>query len=439
MRFDVVTLFPDMLQGLFAEGVVGRALQSDDLTLNCVNPRDFTSDVHRTVDDTRYGGGAGMLMKAPPLAQAVQSLPRRPGSRVIYLSPQGKPLTQHKVRQLAQQEQLILVCGRYEGVDQRFIDHYVDEEISIGDYVISGGELAAGVVIDSVARCIPGVVGQVQSVVEDSFFEGLLDAPHYTRPAQFEGEAVPDVLASGHHEKIEDWREQQALERTWQQRPDLLEECRLGTGQRRLLRDLLEQENLQRGQRGSNVSIALVHHPVYNKHRDTITTSVTNMDLHDISRTVRTFELDRYYVVTPVKSQHELIARITHHWTSGYGSTYNPNRKEAFDQMVVVSTLEEVRQRCSAKGERLVVTVTSANPASTSITYPQLARRIEEQRQGEHHLILFGTGWGLTDEIMAQADLVLPPIDGNGRYNHLSVRSAVAIIMDRLFRYYRQP
>ncbi|UCZ56653.1 tRNA (guanosine(37)-N1)-methyltransferase TrmD [Desulfurispirillum indicum] len=435
MRFDIITLFPEMVQSCFAEGVVGRALQRGDIALKCVNPRDFTSDVHRTVDDTLYGGGSGMLMKAEPLASAVSAVERTSRSRVIYLSPQGQPLNQAKVRELAELEQLILVCGRYEGVDQRFIDHYVDEEISIGDYVISGGELAASVVIDSVARCIPGVIAQVQSVTEDSFFEGLLDAPHYTRPAEFEAEAVPAVLSGGHHEHIEQWREEQSLRRTWHKRPDLLEKTVLSTRQRTMLREIMREDWQQRGMPGANVSIALIHYPVYNKRHEVITTSVTNMDLHDISRTVRTFELTNYFVVTPVKSQHELMGRITRHWTEGYGSTYNPDRKEAFDRMQFVHSLEDVREHFRKRGQRLVITATSANPKWTNTTYPHLSRMMDQDRETQH-LILFGTGWGLTDEIMEAADYVLPPIDGNGEYNHLSVRSAAAITLDRVFRRY---
>lgn len=241
MRFDVVTLFPDMLHACFREGVVGRAVDKGILSLNCTNPRDFTHDIHRTVDDTLYGGGSGMLLKAEPLCAALESLPHHPRRCVVYLSPQGERLDQPLVRELATNDQLVLICGRYEGIDQRVIDLFVDREISLGDYVISGGELAAAVVIDAVSRLVPGVVGQVESVAEDSFFAGLLDAPHYTRPRTFRGHDVPAVLLSGNHVAIESWREEQMLRRTFERRPDLLAHATLTPEQEQLLKRLQGQ------------------------------------------------------------------------------------------------------------------------------------------------------------------------------------------------------
>lgn len=232
MRFDVLSLFPQLVEECCSHGVVGRAFQRGDLSLGLVNPRDFTEDVHRTVDDRPYGGGSGMLLKPEPLQRALESVSGYADAHVVCLSAQGRPLDQQCARALAQMEHLVLVCGRYEGIDQRFIDSCVDEEISIGDYVLSGGELAAAVLIDAVARMIPGVVAQVQSLVEDSFFEGLLDAPHYTRPVEFAGRRVPDVLLSGHHEQIAEWRAQQSLRLTWERRPDLLANAELTSEQR---------------------------------------------------------------------------------------------------------------------------------------------------------------------------------------------------------------
>ncbi|WP_027390614.1 tRNA (guanosine(37)-N1)-methyltransferase TrmD [Chrysiogenes arsenatis] len=241
MRFDVVTLFPDMVHTCFREGVVGRAVEKGILSLACTNPRDFTHDVHRTVDDTLYGGGSGMLLKAEPLCAALESIPQHPRRCVVYLSPQGERLNQALVRELAMNDQLVLICGRYEGIDQRVIDLCVDREISLGDYVISGGELAAAVVIDAVSRLVPGVVGQVESVAEDSFFAGLLDAPHYTRPRTFRGHDVPAVLLGGNHLAIESWREEQMLKRTFERRPDLLEHATLTPEQEQVLKRLQGQ------------------------------------------------------------------------------------------------------------------------------------------------------------------------------------------------------
>jgi len=225
MHIALVTLFPEMFAAVSDHGVTGRAVDQDVVALSLHNPRDFTVDKHRTVDDRPYGGGPGMLMKIEPLQQAIAAAKAEAGgdAKVIYLSPQGQRFDHGKAMQLAQEQALVLVAGRYEGVDERLINAQVDEELSIGDYVLSGGELAAMVVVDAVSRHLPGVLGHELSAQEDSYANGLLDCPHYTRPEEFEGEIVPDVLLSGDHEKIRRWRLQQALGRTYERRPDLLE------------------------------------------------------------------------------------------------------------------------------------------------------------------------------------------------------------------------
>jgi tRNA (guanine37-N1)-methyltransferase len=239
MRLGVISIFPEMFQALTDYGVSGRALTSGLVTMEAWNPRDFTFDRHQTVDDRPYGGGPGMLMKVEPLKLAIEAAKAKLGSqsKVIYLSPQGETLTQNKAEALAKEESLIFLAGRYEGIDERLIQTQVDEEISIGDYVLSGGELAAMVVMDSVIRLRPEVLGHDQSAVEDSFVDGLLDCPHYTRPEVYEDMKVPDVLLSGDHKKIERWRLKQALGRTWQRRPDLLAERPLNDEEQALLQE----------------------------------------------------------------------------------------------------------------------------------------------------------------------------------------------------------
>ncbi|WP_127476256.1 tRNA (guanosine(37)-N1)-methyltransferase TrmD [Sulfurivermis fontis] len=241
MRIDVVTLFPPMFDALTEHGVTGRAVRREILQLALWNPRDFTYDNHRTVDDRPYGGGPGMVMLAQPLHEAVQAARAADPepAHVVYLSPQGRRLDQAGVEQLAQRRRLLLVAGRYEGIDERFIEAEVDEEWSIGDYVLSGGELAAMVLIDAVARLLPGVLGHESSAAQDSFVGGLLDCPHYTRPEVWEGRAVPEVLLSGDHAAIARWREQQALGRTWLRRPDLLARLELSREQQKLLADFI--------------------------------------------------------------------------------------------------------------------------------------------------------------------------------------------------------
>lgn len=241
MRFDVVTLFPELFRAMTGAGVTGRAFERGLAELVLWNPRDYTHDVHRTVDDRPYGGGPGMVMKAEPLGAALGEAKRAaPASRVIYLTPQGRRLNQDGVRELAARDGIILLAGRYEGIDERVIDRWVDEEWSIGDYVLSGGELPALVVMDAVLRLLPGVLGDADSAEQDSFTDALLDCPHYTRPEVFVDEAVPEVLLSGDHEAIRRWRLQQSLGRTWLRRPDLLQFRELTEEEKVLLEQFIE-------------------------------------------------------------------------------------------------------------------------------------------------------------------------------------------------------
>ena len=246
MRIDVVTLFPEMVQTVAECGVTGKAVKSGILELVYWNPRNYTHDKHRTVDDKPYGGGPGMLMKVEPLHEAIKAARRTAeedtgkSSKVIYLSPQGRKLDQQVINDLAR-ENLILVSGRYEGIDERLVELDIDEEWSIGDYVLSGGELAAMVVIDATSRLQEGALGDEDSAQLDSFMDGLLDYPHYTRPEEIEGLKVPDVLLSGNHRDIEQWRLKQSLGRTWQRRPDLLQDYELNNEQQALLKEYIEE------------------------------------------------------------------------------------------------------------------------------------------------------------------------------------------------------
>jgi tRNA (guanine37-N1)-methyltransferase len=240
VRFDVVTLLPEMFEAARL-GVTGRAFERGQAQLRLWSPRDYTHDVHRTVDDRPYGGGPGMVMKVEPLRAAILDAKRAaPASRVAYLSPQGRRFDQQAAAELAGREGMILVAGRYEGIDERIIARYVDEEWSIGDYVLSGGELAAMVVMDAVIRLLPGVLGHEDSAAQDSYVAGLLDCPHYTRPEEIDGLRVPAVLLGGNHEAIRRWRLKQALGRTWERRPDLLAHRELTGEERKLLDEYLD-------------------------------------------------------------------------------------------------------------------------------------------------------------------------------------------------------
>jgi len=241
MRIDVITLFPELVKQVIECGVVGRAADKGLLQLECWNPRDYTLDKHRTVDDRPYGGGPGMLMKVQPLQDTIRAVREQNQGRLIYLSPQGKPVTQTVLAKQAELDSVIYLCGRYEGIDERLIEQEVDEEWSIGDYVISGGELAAMVCVDAMARLIPGALGHQQSAEQDSFSVGLLDCPHYTRPEEFDGAQVPEVLMNGNHRQIQDWRDRQSLGRTWLRRPELLESIELDDRQQHLLQNFIDE------------------------------------------------------------------------------------------------------------------------------------------------------------------------------------------------------
>ena len=244
MRIDVISIFPEMFEAISGYGIPGRAIKKDLLQLRVWNPRDYTDDKHRSVDDRPYGGGPGMVMLAEPLAKTIAATRvEQSQAKVIYLSPQGRKLDHAAVKEFSTRAGVILLAGRYEGVDERLLASVVDEEWSIGDYVLSGGELPAMVLIDAIARQLPGVLGDEDSAAQDSFVTGLLDCPHYTRPELYGGQPVPEVLLSGNHEQIRRWRLKQMLGRTWLRRPDLLERLQLGDEQQRLLEEFRREHS----------------------------------------------------------------------------------------------------------------------------------------------------------------------------------------------------
>ncbi|NLV89685.1 MAG: tRNA (guanosine(37)-N1)-methyltransferase TrmD [Tissierellia bacterium] len=239
MKIDILTLFPDFFNTLYNWSIIGRAYEEGIIQINCINIRDFSKDKHKRVDDYPFGGGAGMVMKPEPIYDAMQSV-KGPNSRTIYLSPQGKVFNQELANELSKEEHIILLCGHYEGIDNRIIEHYVDEEISIGDYVLTGGEIPAMVIIDAVTRLLPGVLSSEESFTEESHFSGLLEYPQYTRPREFNGYNVPEILLSGHHEKIKTWRKIESLKATLKKRPDLLERINLTKEEKDILSQIMD-------------------------------------------------------------------------------------------------------------------------------------------------------------------------------------------------------
>lgn len=419
MRFDVLTIFPDLLNSPLNEGIIRRARASGALEVAVHNIRDFALDKHSMTDDRPFGGGEGMVMKPEPLVAALKAVEDiQAGAHVVLLSPQGRPYTQTVAAELARKEHLVLICGRYEGVDAR-IEYYIDDEVSIGDYVLTGGELPAMVLIDSITRLLPGVLGCEDSASCDTFSQGLLKHPQFTRPRVFEGHEVPEVLMSGDHEAIAEWRQSQAVRRTRDRRPDLLPE---GSSCREELSGLGKQE--------IRLDLALVHYPVCNKNKEIIGSAVTNLDLHDIARAAATYGADTYYVVTPYADQRRLVEEIIEHWQSGHGAGYNPDRQMAFSKVRVVESLPALYETVREKwGHKPLTLATTAVNQPACLGYGEIRQRLAA---GEEMLILFGTGWGLAPEVLRQVDEVLPPLGGKTGYNHLAVRSAVSIILDRL-------
>ncbi len=251
MKFDILTLFPNMFSSPFQESIVGRAVDKGLVQIRAINIRDFASDKHQVVDDTPYGGGQGMVMKVEPIARAIESVKSQdPTAWTIYLTPQGQPFNQKMAQDLSSRSHLILLCGRYEGIDERVREFFVNEEISIGDYVLTGGELAAMVLIEAISRLLPGVLGSDRSAQEDSFFQSLLEYPQYTRPSSFRGMEVPEVLLSGNHAAIERWRKREALRRTMDRRPDLLAKASLSSEDKKLLEEILLQNKTDKAENG---------------------------------------------------------------------------------------------------------------------------------------------------------------------------------------------
>jgi len=248
MKFDIVTIFPRMVEAGLAEGVISRGVERGLLDIKVHDLREYTIDRHRSVDDVPYGGGPGMVMKPEPLARAVEDIRARRGNpdTVVLLSPQGRRFTQAEAARMSRLRHVALLCGRYEGMDERVRTLVATEELSIGDYVLSGGELPALVIVDVISRLIPGVVGDARSVEEDSFSRGLLDYPHYTRPSEFSGEKVPDVLMSGHHEQVRRWRKKTAIQRTLERRPELLDMAALDDEERALLDEIRKEQETER-------------------------------------------------------------------------------------------------------------------------------------------------------------------------------------------------
>ncbi len=364
MRFDILTLFPGMFSSPFQESILGRAIEKGFVQIRIVNIRDFALDKHQVVDDTPYGGGQGMVMKVEPIARAIERLKsEEPSARVIYLTPQGRPFNQKRARELSSLSHLILLCGRYEGIDDRVRELFVDEEISIGDYVLTGGELAAMVVIDASREAFTRVfwdpIGPRWRI---PFLTPFWSIPSIPGPIDFRGRLVPEVLLSGKSPgdfpveaeggpkaDMDPATGPPGTGRSQSGRSKTLGGDREGA--LRIARGWVKHQNPNRSRAGmngtgaSNLYIGLVHHPVYDKRKEVVASAVTNFDIHDIARCARTFGLGGFFVITPLESQVQLTERIIRHWVEGAGALYNSTRKESLSLVQISRSIDEADRK----------------------------------------------------------------------------------------------
>jgi tRNA (guanine37-N1)-methyltransferase len=486
MHIAIISLFPEFFDSPLRCGLMQRARDAGIVSFSFHNPRDFATDKHRSVDDRPYGGGPGMVMLPGPMAELLRSLGFRPRGeaqpgRLLMLSPGGKVFNQRMAVELASAAMaggqddthevtpgprddcddahdhiystqmrvqgaqhpagvrgraphsivdnfqiLALICGRYEGLDGRIEELFPVESLCVGDAVLNGGEAAALCVIEAVARLLPGFMGHEGSGDEESFSAGLLEYPHYTRPEMFEGHGVPEPLRSGDHARIALWRRQASLLRTLAFRPDLLEKASLGAADRAYLRRFPVERP------GRNLYCALVHYPVLDKDENTVAVSLTNLDIHDIARSSCAYGLGGYYVVTPLQDQREILETILNHWTKGKGKTRNPDRDAALELVHGCADVEEAIAAVRGRsGQEPLVLGSSARVDNGDMPCYSYARVGELLRQ-QPVLLLLGTGQGLSPQLSSLCGGQVPPLRWQGGYNHLSVRSALAIMLDRI-------
>lgn len=415
MKITILTAFPELMNNYLNASVLGRGIASGKLDVEVTDIRDYAEGDYRQIDDYCYGSG-GMILMPEPLGKAFEDISEKgPKPYVIYPSPQGVHLHQELVEDFSRKDHLVILCGHYEGVDERVTQKYVDLEVSLGDFVLTGGEMPAMAIVDAVSRLIPGVVGNSRSVSNDSFYSGMLDTPNYTRPAEWQEERVPEILLSGNDKAVKQWRNRQSVERTLNRRPDIVGRAGLAPW-------------LSGGS-----YVMEVHAPVLDKKGEKSSTAITGMDLHDIARACRTYGIKKYLLVTPLAAQKEMVKKIAAHWTEGWGSTYNPDRKEAFSTLKVFTTVGQAIRwvREKEKKEPFKIATTAADHPGAQ---HWLSLKREIFRKDLSPVFIFGTGWGLHPEVLDKADAVMTPITGgNDGWNHLSVRSAVSITLDRFY------
>lgn len=425
MKISIVSVFPDLYRPFLDTSLIKRAQEKGAISFDLADFFSFVAPKER-IDAPTFGHGAGMLIKPEVVEKAINAKETIHGKAYkIFFSPHGKKVDQEYLRTLAKTLEgvghLMLIAGRYEGMDARVEEEYADEVLSIGDYVLMGGDLPAMVLLEGVLRFMPGIVGKQESVESDSFSGALVDYPEYTEPATWQDKAVPEVVRSGNHAAIAAWRADQALERTL-----------LGHFDWFRSRDLPSALKKQALEKIPNHYVALMHNEVITGDGDRVgTTSVTSLDIHDIARSAKTYGIKHYYLVTQLLDQQKIVRKLLDFWQTGSGVEYNASRHAAVKQVDVISSFDQVLQEIEQKeGAKPIVIATSARLSDHpgQITFHDQGVVWRHKRPV---LLIFGTGKGLSQAILDRCDFLLVPVDGMSDYNHLSVRSAVAIILDR--------
>ncbi|HIC76783.1 MAG TPA: tRNA (guanosine(37)-N1)-methyltransferase TrmD [Candidatus Dadabacteria bacterium] len=426
MIFNVLTVFREIFRSPLKYGILSKAIKKNKIKINLYNYNDFLKNNER-IDDSQYGGDAGMVITYDKASRAIEAIKSNNSKTlVVFLTPKGRLLDNKLTTELAKTKNLTIVCGRYEGFDQRLIENYADLELSVGDYVISGGEIAALTIIDSVSRMVNSVVGKKESVEKDSFQNSLLKNSVYTRPAVFKRSEVPRVLVSGDHKRIAKFNRNSSLTETLKKREDLLEKAHISPEERDMLKEIKVQ------QMKSSLYLALVHYPIEDINGDIIKTSLTNLDIQDIARSCKTYGIKKYFITHPVKEQRDLAESVLGYWRDNRNNRNKSSKHEAMELVKITQDISEaINSIKSIHNKRPKVVATDARIMHNMVNYSRLKDIIESD--SGPYLFLFGTGWGLAKEILDGADYIIKPVGGYLEYNHLSVRSAVAIILDRLF------
>ena len=426
MIFNILSVFNEIIKPSLKYGVLSKAIRSKKIKVNLFSYSNFLKESER-LDDKQFGGDPGMVIKYQNASKAIKAIKDfNPRTKIIFLTPKGQTLNNDLAKELSELNNISIVCGRYEGFDQRIIDEYADYEISIGDYVVSGGEIPGVILMDSISRLIPGVVGNKQSVETDSLNNSLLKHPVYTRPEKISNKKVPKILVSGNHKKIKEFNRESSLVTTLKMREDLLSNAELTIKERNALR------KIKRDTISSNSYLALVHYPIQNIKGEIIKTSLTNLDIQDIARSCMAYGIKKYFITHPIKEQRKLGQNVLDYWRKSTSSKNNSTKHSALENVEINNSINSTIKKISKiHGTRPKVVATDGRIMHNMVNYSDIKRKLTTD--DTPYLFLFGTGWGLAKEVLDNSDYILKPVGSYYDYNHLSVRSAVAIILDRIF------